>query len=108
MCEGGRCFRTFASSTHTAPVGSLSRHPGRGSRGVRVCSKYNEDNKMHFMTTNLIRGWFQRMEHMRQYALGVALMIGEERRHEIVALCVLRGQGMPAVARDVEGTELLD
>ncbi|KAF5219270.1 hypothetical protein ECC02_007783 [Trypanosoma cruzi] len=33
MCEGGRCFRIFASSTHTAPLGSLSQHPGRGSRG---------------------------------------------------------------------------
>ncbi|KAF8289703.1 hypothetical protein TcBrA4_0139490 [Trypanosoma cruzi] len=53
--------------------------------------KYNEDNKMQFMTANLIRGWFQRMEHVRKYAFGVALIIGEERRHDIVALWVFRG-----------------
>ncbi|KAF8282314.1 putative elongation factor 1-gamma (EF-1-gamma) [Trypanosoma cruzi] len=48
------------------------------------------------------------MEHVRQYALGAALMIVEERRHDIVALCVLRGRGIPTIVRDVEDTELLD
>ncbi|ESS61179.1 elongation factor 1-gamma (EF-1-gamma) [Trypanosoma cruzi Dm28c] len=48
------------------------------------------------------------MEHVRQYALGVALMIGEDRRHEIVALWVLCGRGMPAILEDVEDTELFD
>ncbi|KAF8277389.1 hypothetical protein TcBrA4_0111200 [Trypanosoma cruzi] len=75
---------------------------------VRVCYKYNEDNKMQCVTANLIRVWLQRMEHVRQYALSVALMIVEERRHEIVALCVLCGRGMPAIVRDVEDAELLD
>ncbi|KAF8290479.1 putative elongation factor 1-gamma [Trypanosoma cruzi] len=74
----------------------------------RVCSKHNEDNKMQFMTANLIRGWFQRMEHVRKYAFGVALIIGEERRHDIVALWVFRGRGMPAIVEDVEDTELFD
>ncbi|KAF8304168.1 hypothetical protein TcYC6_0037660 [Trypanosoma cruzi] len=76
----------------------------------RVCSKHenNEDNKMQFMTANLIRGWFQRMEHVRKYAFGVALIIGEERRHDIVALWVFRGRGMPAILEDVEDTELFD
>ncbi|RNC41429.1 elongation factor 1-gamma (EF-1-gamma) [Trypanosoma cruzi] len=60
------------------------------------------------MTANLNCGWIRRMEHVRQYALGVALMILEERRHDIVALCVLCGGGMPAIVRDVEDTELLD
>ncbi|KAF8303781.1 putative elongation factor 1-gamma [Trypanosoma cruzi] len=63
---------------------------------------------MQFMTANLIRVWLQGMEHVRQYALSVALMIGEERRHDVVALWVLRGRGMPAIVRDVEDTELFD
>ncbi|KAF8292105.1 putative elongation factor 1-gamma (EF-1-gamma) [Trypanosoma cruzi] len=63
---------------------------------------------MQFMTANLIRVWLQRMEHVRQYTLGVALMIGEEKRHDFVALCVLHGRGMLAIVRDVEYTELLD
>ncbi|CBH18338.1 elongation factor 1 gamma, putative [Trypanosoma brucei gambiense DAL972] len=70
--------------------------------------KYNEDNKMQFMTANLVRGWFQRMEHTRKYAFGVALIIGEEKKHDIVALWVFRGKGMPEIVKDVEDTELFD
>ncbi|KAF8278309.1 putative elongation factor 1-gamma (EF-1-gamma) [Trypanosoma cruzi] len=69
---------------------------------------HKEENEMQRMTANLIRMWLRRMEHVRQYALGVALMIGEERRHDVVALCVLCGRGMPAIVRDVEEKELLD
>ncbi|ORC84288.1 putative elongation factor 1-gamma (EF-1-gamma) [Trypanosoma theileri] len=70
--------------------------------------KYNEDNKMQFMTANLIRGWFQRMEHTRKYAFGVALIIGEEKKHDIVGMWVFRGKGMPEIVREVEDTELFD
>ncbi|EAO00168.1 elongation factor 1-gamma (EF-1-gamma) [Trypanosoma cruzi] len=48
------------------------------------CHKY-KDNKVQCVTANLIRMWLQRMEHVRKYALGVALMIGEERQHDVVA-----------------------
>lgn len=67
---------------------------------------HNEDNKRQFMTANFIRGWFQRMEHLRKYAFGVALIIGEENKHEIEAFWVFRGRGMPDVVREVEDTEL--
>ncbi|RNC31900.1 elongation factor 1-gamma (EF-1-gamma) [Trypanosoma cruzi] len=60
------------------------------------------------MTANLTGVWLQRMEHVSQYLLGVALIIFEERRHDIVALCVLRGRGIPAIVSDVTDTELLD
>ncbi|EAN91101.1 elongation factor 1-gamma (EF-1-gamma), putative [Trypanosoma cruzi] len=53
---------------------------------------YNKYNKMQCMTANLIRVWLQRMEHVGQYALGAALMFVEQRRHDIVALCVLGGR----------------
>ncbi|EAN99583.1 elongation factor 1-gamma (EF-1-gamma) [Trypanosoma cruzi] len=55
---------------------------------------------MQCVTANLIGIWLQRMEHVRQYLLGVALMIGEEGRHDIVALCVL---WRPGHAGDCEG-----
>lgn len=70
--------------------------------------KYNEDNKMQFMTANLIRGWFQRMEHTRKYAFGVALIAGESTSHEIVGFWVFRGQGMPEIVQEVVDTELFD
>ncbi|KAG8342208.1 Glutathione S transferase N terminal domain [Trypanosoma vivax] len=70
--------------------------------------KYNDDNKMQFMTANLVRGWFQRMEHTRKYAFGVALIIGEEKKHDIVGMWVFRGKGMPDIVKEVEDTELFD
>jgi len=70
--------------------------------------KYNEDLKMQFMTANLIRGWFQRMEHTRKYAFGVALIVGEDKKHEVSALWIFRGKGLPEIVREVEDTELFD
>lgn len=70
--------------------------------------KYNEENKMQFMTANLIRGWFQRMEHTRKYTFGIALIIGEEKQHDVVGFWVFRGQGMPAIVEEVVDTELFD
>ncbi|RNC38902.1 elongation factor 1-gamma (EF-1-gamma) [Trypanosoma cruzi] len=101
MCEGVRVAvvpahlllpHTLLLSTASCSTQAVDRE------NVRVCSK-QDNNKMQFMTANLIRGWLQRVEHVRQYALDVALMIGEERRHDIVALCVLCGRGMPAIVR---------
>jgi elongation factor 1-gamma len=70
--------------------------------------KYNEDNKMQFMTANFIRGWFQRMEHTRKYAFGIALIAGEEKKHEVSGLWVFRGKGLPEIVLDVEDTELFE
>lgn len=70
--------------------------------------KYNEDNKMQFMTANFIRGWFQRMEHTRKYAFGIALICGEEKKHEVSALWVFRGKGLPEIVTEVEDTELFE
>ncbi|CAM65924.1 elongation factor-1 gamma [Leishmania infantum JPCM5] len=70
--------------------------------------KYNEDNKKQFMTANLVRGWFQRMEHVRKYAFGVALIIGEDAAHELVSFWVFRGKGMPEIVSEVVDTELFE
>jgi len=68
--------------------------------------KYNDENKMPFMTGNLVRGWFQRMDHVRKYAFGCALIVGEEKAHEITAFWVFRGKGLPEIVTDVDDTEL--
>lgn len=70
--------------------------------------KYNEENKMQFMTANLVRGWFQRMEHVRKYAFGIALIIGEDKKHDLVGMWVFRGKGMPEIVSEVVDTELFD
>ncbi|KAF8280029.1 putative elongation factor 1-gamma (EF-1-gamma) [Trypanosoma cruzi] len=64
---------------------------------------------MQCVKVRLIRVWLQAaMANVRPYAFCVVLMIGAEWRHDIVALCVLRGRGMAAIVREVADTELLD
>jgi elongation factor 1-gamma len=68
--------------------------------------KYNDELTKAFMTSNLVRGWFQRMEHVRKYAFGTVLVIGEESKHEIQGFWVFRGKGLPEIVSEVEDTEL--
>jgi elongation factor 1-gamma len=70
--------------------------------------KYNDELNMSFMTCNLVRGFFQRMDHMHKYGFGVVHIIGEEGqgKHEITAFWVFRGKGIPEVMKDVDDVEL--
>ena len=104
-------FKREYSNTDTRTVASpyfFANFDNAGYTAFWCRYKYNEDNKMQFMTANLVRGWFQRMEHTRKYAFGVSLIIGEEKSHEIVALWIFRGKGMPDCVKEVEDTELFD
>ncbi|KAF8286580.1 putative elongation factor 1-gamma (EF-1-gamma) [Trypanosoma cruzi] len=96
------------TDTRTVAAPYFFQHCDAAGHTTLWCHKYNKDDKLQCMTASLIRGWLQRMEHVRQYALGAALMIVEERRHDIVALCVLCGRGMPAIVKAVVDTELFD
>jgi elongation factor 1-gamma len=68
--------------------------------------KYNDENKMQFMTANLIRGWFQRMDHVRKYGFGIAIIAGEDKKHEVTCFWIFRGKGLPEIVREVDDTEL--
>ena len=104
-------FKREYSNTDTRTVASpyfFKNFDAAGFSAFWCRYKYNEENKMQFMTANLVRGWFQRMEGCRKYAFGIALLIGEEKKHEIVGLWVFRGKGMPEVVSEVEDTVLFD
>lgn len=104
-------FKREYSNTDTRTVAApyfFANFDAAGFSAFWCKYKYNEDNKMQFMTANLVRGWFQRMEHTRKYAFGVSLIIGEEKKHEIVAFWVFRGKGLPECVKEVEDTELFD
>lgn len=104
-------FKREYSNTDTRTVAApyfFANFDAAGFSAFWCRYKYNEDNKMQFMTANLVRGWFQRMEHTRKYAFGVSLIIGEEKKHEIVAFWVFRGKGLPECVKEVEDTELFD
>jgi elongation factor 1-gamma len=104
-------FKREYSNTDTRTVAApwfFNNYDAAGYSAFWCRYKYNEDNKMQFMTANLIRGWFQRMEHTRKYAFGIALITGEDKKHDIEALWIFRGKGLPEIVRDVEDTELFD
>jgi elongation factor 1-gamma len=86
----------------------FQNYDAEGWTAYKCVYKYNEDNKMQFMTANLTRGWFQRMEHLRKYGFGIALIVGEPNAHDIVGFFFWRGKGMPECVNEVEDTCLFD
>jgi elongation factor 1-gamma len=55
--------------------------------------KYNEDNKMIFMTCNAAEGFIQRCEIMRKFSMGAVYVTGEEGKEICISgLWLMRGQ----------------
>jgi elongation factor 1-gamma len=50
---------------------------------------------MTFMSSNLIGGFFQRLERARKYAFGSMVVLGEDNKSEITGFFMLRGQEVP-------------
>lgn len=104
-------FKREYSNTDTRTVAApyfFANYDAEGYTCYWCRYKYNEENKMQFMTANLVRGWFQRMEHVRKYAFGIALITGEDKKHDLVGMWVFRGKGMPEIVSEVVDTELFD
>ena len=64
--------------------------------------KYNDELSKTFMTRNLVRGWFQRMEQCRKYAFSSVVILGEEGKMEIAGFWIFRGKGIPEIAEDTD------
>jgi len=104
-------FKREYSNTDTRTVAApyfFANYDAAGYTCFWCRYKYNEENTKQFMTANLVRGWYQRMEHLRKYAFGIALLLGEESQHDLAGLWVFRGKGMPALVEDVVDTELFE
>ncbi|KAI9677554.1 MAG: hypothetical protein M1817_006508 [Caeruleum heppii] len=74
----------------------------------RVDYKYNDELTHIFMTSNLIGGFFARLEASRKYIFGAASVYGQANDSVVVGAFVVRGQeAMPAfdVAPDYESYE---
>lgn len=61
----------------------------------KVQYKYNNELTQVFMTSNLIGGFFQRLERARKYAFGSLLVLGENNKNEIYGYFVIRGKEIP-------------
>lgn len=56
--------------------------------------KYNDENKMSFMTCNGVKGFQQRTEEMRKYAFGMMHVVGAEGPFKVRGAWLVRGDTM--------------
>jgi len=72
--------------------------------------KYNDELESLLRTCNLIGGWFQRLDRLRKYGFGSALIFKNEaatpNHYEISSVWVVRGQELPAEVTQCDDTEL--
>jgi len=69
---------------------------------------YNAENKVYFMTCNLLGGYLQRSDDARKYALGVMVLSGKNEDtppYEVSACWIFRGQEVPQELKDNPDTE---
>ncbi|CAG8539117.1 3905_t:CDS:2 [Paraglomus brasilianum] len=71
----------------------------------RVDYKYNEELTKIFMSSNLIGGFYNRLERARKYAFGSLLVLGEDNNSEIAGYFVIRGQEIPEEVTDAADFE---
>jgi len=67
--------------------------------------KYNEENKLVFMTCNLLGGFFQRCDPLRKIAFGSFGVFGKDNDNEIHGIWVFQGQDLPPALLDVADFE---
>jgi len=61
----------------------------------RVDYKYNDELTKVFMSSNLIGGFFNRLERARKYAFGSLIVLGEDNANSIAGYFVIRGNEIP-------------
>jgi len=71
----------------------------------RVSYKYNDELTMTFMSSNLVGGFFQRIERARKYAFGSLCILGENNSNEILGYFIVRGQDVPFEISDAADYE---
>jgi len=62
--------------------------------------KYNAENSKIFMSTNLIAGFFNRMDRFRKYAFGIMAVHGEDGKNDIAGFWIIRSHEVPQIMRD--------
>lgn len=94
MDEWKRCY----SNNDTRPTAVDWFWKNFDSEGYalwKVDYKYNDELKMTFMSSNLVGGFFQRLERARKYAFGSMVILGEDNKNEITGFFMIRGQEIP-------------
>jgi len=64
--------------------------------------KYDNELAVPFMASNLIGGFFQRLEKLHKYAFGSMVIFGEEPKLSISGVWVFRGKEVPAIMKECD------
>jgi len=69
--------------------------------------KYNEENESLLKTCNYLGGWLQRLDKLRKYGFGNAIILKslDDKVHELSAVWLIRGQELPKEVTDCDDTE---
>jgi len=70
-----------------------------------VYEKAEGEGKVLFLTSNLMNGFIQRLDHFRKYAFGVHGVYGEEPTLEIRGVWVWRGTELPNEIKELDSFE---
>merc|ERR1712224_60029 len=84
---GGDCYKAMPWFWENGDFEGYSLHIAK--------YKYNEENKVAFMVSNLIGGFVQRCDEIRKYAFGCLQIIGKEGGPmEVIGCWLMRGQSI--------------
>jgi len=91
-------WKRFYSNNDTKPTAMdyfWKNYDAEGFSVWRVDYKYNEELKLTFMSSNLIGGFYNRVERAKKYAFGSLCVLGENNSNCIAGYMVVRGQEVP-------------
>lgn len=91
-------WKRFYSNNETRPTACdwfWKNFDNEGYTLWRCEYKYNDELTQIFMSSNLIGGFFQRLDHVRKYVFGSMLVLGENNNNEIYGYFLIRGKEMP-------------
>ncbi|KAJ3033797.1 Elongation factor 1-gamma [Rhizophlyctis rosea] len=91
-------WKRFYSNNDTRPTAVnwfWENYDKEGFSIYKAVYKYNNELTMTFMSSNLVGGFFQRLEKARN-AFGSMLVLGEDNNNAIQGYWVFRGHGIPA------------
>ncbi|CAG8551313.1 4766_t:CDS:2 [Ambispora gerdemannii] len=101
-------WKRFYSNNDTRPTAInwfWEHYDPEGYSIWRADYKYNSELQKIYQSSNLIGGFYNRLERARKYAFGSLLVLGEDNNNEIAGYFVIRGQEIPEEVYDAADYE---
>jgi elongation factor 1-gamma len=97
-------WKRFYSNTDrirpTAVEYFWKKYDPKGYTMYRITYKYNDELALHFQSSNLIGGFYQRLERLLKYAFGSMCVFGEPKDSIISGMFIIRGQEIPDIVKE--------